>query len=61
MPIKGDLSLPVEVKVFKSLLLVTTLYHLRVWFSLSLGTDTLSRRPCMYSSDMDSFSLKIVW
>ena len=56
----GDLSLFIAVKAFKSSYSVIAHSHLRVWFSFSLGRDTLSRKHCMHSSDMDSFSLKRV-
>ena len=38
----GDLSLSIQVKSFKSSHSVIAPSHLKVWFSLSLGTDTLS-------------------
>ena len=52
----GDLSLFIEVKAFKSSLSVIAPSHLRISFSLSLGKDTLSKKLCISSSDMDSFS-----
>ena len=57
----GDLSLSIDVKAFKSSHSVIVPSHLRVLFSFSLGRDTLSRKLCMHSSDMDPFSLKRVW
>ena len=60
-PFPGDLSLSIEVKAFKSSLSVIGPSYLRVWFSVSLDRDTLSRKHCTHSSDKDSFSLKRVW
>ena len=54
----GDLSLPIEAKTFKRSRSVIAPSYLRVQFSLSLGRDTLSRKLCIYSSDMGSFFLK---
>ena len=51
----GDLSLPIEAKTFKRSRSVIAPSYLRVQFSLSLGRDTLSRKLCIYSSDMGSF------
>ena len=45
----GDLSLYIET--FKSSLSVITPSHLKVWFSWSLGRDTLWRKFCIHSSD----------
>ena len=56
----GNLSLSIENKAFKISLSVIASLHLRNRFSSSLGKNTLSRKLCMHSSDMDSFSLKRV-
>ena len=56
----GDLLLSLEVKAFKSSLSVIGPSHLRVWFSVSLDTDALSRKLFIHSSDKASFSLKRV-
>ena len=53
----GDLPLFIEVKAFKSSLSVIGPTHLRVWFSVSLDRDTLSRKPSIHSSNKDSLSL----
>ena len=58
---RGDLSLSIDIKAFKSSLSVIGPSHLRVWFSVSLDRDTLSRKLGIHSSDKDSFSLKRVW
>ena len=57
----GDLSLSIEVYAFKSSLSARGPSHLRVWFSVSLDRDTLSRKLCIHSSNKDNFSLKRVW
>ena len=52
----SDLSFSIEGKVFKIPLSVVTPSHWMVRFSLSLGRDTLSRKLCIHSFDLDSFS-----
>ena len=56
----GDLSLFIDVKAFKSSHSVKAPSQLRVWFSFSLGRDTLIRKLCVHFSDTYSFSLKRV-
>ena len=57
----SDLSLSIEAKAFKSSLSVIRPTHLSVWFLVSVDRDTLSKKPCIHSSDKNGFSLKRVW